>query len=341
MTAALNPRELVAALALALALLLPGLAVGQNEAALSSLQKAQREIGRAEQASRQALLIGQHADFATASARNPEAEDLLSRAQRLLRFAKDGLAKAEQNQSETGFSDAALLARRASRQFEAYEDQVRETLAEIAAERAPKPEPVVDEPPPEPEAEAPEVPPEASGDEIERPDPSSGGDSVTIPRAPSSGGGRSEPTSQEPAGAESTAVEEPGALEASPVEERSSELERVEAPPPPPPPVAPRRPTGPPAALRRAVDAFFAGNYQQTVELLTDPIRGRSAARAQGLLFRAAARYALFLLGSETDYGLRGQALEDVIACRREDPKLEPNTEAFSPRFRDFFASAQ
>jgi len=58
-------------------------------------------------------------------------------------------------------------------------------------------------------------------------------------------------------------------------------------------------------------------------------------------LLRAASRYALFLLGGESDYQLRGQAAEDILAARRLAPELEPTEGAFSPRFRDFFTSTR
>ncbi len=111
------------------------------------------------------------------------------------------------------------------------------------------------------------------------------------------------------------------------------------APPPPPPP--PRRSSRrPPAQLRQAADAYLAGDYQGAVGLLEDSFRG-SRTRAHALLLRAAARYTLFLLGGETDFALRGQAADDVAACRRLVPDLAPPEDLFSPRFRDFFAATR
>ena len=67
----------------------------------------------------------------------------------------------------------------------------------------------------------------------------------------------------------------------------------------------------------------------------------RKNRRAQAHLLRAASRYALFLLGGESDYQLRGQAAEDILAARQLAPKMEPAEGAFSPRFIDFFAATR
>ncbi|MCP3958908.1 MAG: hypothetical protein GY719_13735 [bacterium] len=113
-----------------------------------------------------------------------------------------------------------------------------------------------------------------------------------------------------------------------------------EPPPAAPPPPAPRR-RGPSKKLTQIADAYFAGEYEQAVALASEAGLSRSRERAQAMLLRAAARYALFLLGGEGDYALRGQATEDVTACRKLDPDLEPDEVAFSPRFRDFFVATQ
>ncbi len=116
------------------------------------------------------------------------------------------------------------------------------------------------------------------------------------------------------------------------------------AAPSPPPPVASsppsRSPRRPSAKLRQAANAYFAGDYETAITLLESRFTSRKS-RAHALLLRAAARYALFLLGGETDYAQRGTAAEDVAACRRADPSLEPAEDLFSPRFRDFFAATR
>lgn len=88
---------------------------------------------------------------------------------------------------------------------------------------------------------------------------------------------------------------------------------------------------------------FFSGDYGATIEQLAPldtPQAMAPAASAHGHLLRAAARYALFLLGGEQDFTLRGGAIEDILACRTADAELEPG-ELFSPRFRDFFTATR
>ena len=119
-------------------------------------------------------------------------------------------------------------------------------------------------------------------------------------------------------------------------------LRRIEAerrPPPPPPPPPP--PATPPDELKQAADAFFGGDYESTVALLSETRFRSSKARAHSHLLRSAARYALFLLSGESDYALRGEAIEDVLACREAAPDLKPAEELFSPRFRQFFAATE
>ena len=114
--------------------------------------------------------------------------------------------------------------------------------------------------------------------------------------------------------------------------------------PPPaasPPPSSSRRPRRPPAKLRQAAGAYLSGDYEAVVTGLAEIQFRQRKTRAHALLLRAAARYAQFLLGGETDYALRGQAAEDVTACKAAAPDLEPAEELFSPRFRDFFAAAR
>ena len=99
----------------------------------------------------------------------------------------------------------------------------------------------------------------------------------------------------------------------------------------------------PPADLRRGVELFFMGDYAGTIEALAAldvPGALSPKPRAHGHLLRAAARYALFILGGEQDFSLRGGATDDVLACRAADAELAPG-DMFSPRFRDFFAATR
>ncbi len=284
----------VAAIAIALAMMSAVAGArqsGNQEPPETPYQKAARKVAVAEAASREVLELRTHPDFVQAVSRDHEIETLLMQAQRVLRAAESGLARAEQTQSATGFSDSASLARRATRTFEQYQKRVREIIAQIEAARAPPTPP----PPPPVEAE-----PEPSPD---------------------------------------VAAEPPADAVAQPLAAPQV------APPPaaPPPAAAPvrRRSGPPPRKLSQAADAYFAGDYNATVTLLMEHTFKQRKARAHALLLRAAARYALFLLSGETDYALRGQAADDLAACREAAPDLAPDEGLFSPRFRDFFAATR
>ena len=111
-------------------------------------------------------------------------------------------------------------------------------------------------------------------------------------------------------------------------------------PTPTPPPVKtlPAARPGPlPADLVRAAEAYFAGRYLESVEILDriGAVSGRAAGQAH--LFRAASRFALFRAGGEQDDGLRRRAIDDVAACRRADPAMEPDPEVFPPTFAELF----
>ncbi len=274
---------------------------GGQESPQTPGQKASREVAIAEAASREVQQLRRHSDYREAISRDSEIEAVLDRAQRVLRTAKSGLARAEQTQSTTGFSDSALLARRATRTFEQYEERLREIFAQLEAERAPPPPPPPPTPPPPVEPE----PPPAEESEGSAPPPSSTATAAEVVTPP--------PVAPPPV-----------------------------APPPrriPPPP--PRSSTPPPVKLIQAAGAYFGGDYAGAVTLLSDSSFRQRKARAHALLLRAAARYALFLLGGEVDYAQRGQAAEDVTACKAVDPDLAPDEGVFSPRFRDFYAAAR
>lgn len=98
---------------------------------------------------------------------------------------------------------------------------------------------------------------------------------------------------------------------------------------------------GPPARLVLAARAYFGGEYQGALDALSrvDEWSGHTA--AQALLLRAAARHALYRLGGQKDEGLKRAALTDIEACRRYDPSLGPDEQAFSPRFRAFFSGRE
>lgn len=96
-------------------------------------------------------------------------------------------------------------------------------------------------------------------------------------------------------------------------------------------------PAGPPEALRAAARAYFNGDYGAVLGALSGQELEDEAVAAQALLFRAAARYALYLLGGEQEEALAEEAREEVAFCRRLAPDLAPDPAAFSPRFVAFF----
>jgi len=113
------------------------------------------------------------------------------------------------------------------------------------------------------------------------------------------------------------------------------------APTPTPSPVKTTLPSARPAALPadllRAAEAYFAGRYLESLEILDriGAVSGRAAGQAH--LFRAASRYALFRAGGERDDGLRRRAIDDVAACQRADPAMLPDPEVFPPTFAELF----
>ena len=89
----------------------------------------------------------------------------------------------------------------------------------------------------------------------------------------------------------------------------------------------------PPPALRNAVAAYFAGDYQETVDLLQDEAFGEPRATAQASLFRAAARFALWQLGGREDEQLRAAIGRDISTGKASDPDLRAEPRFFPPPF--------
>lgn len=123
---------------------------------------------------------------------------------------------------------------------------------------------------------------------------------------------------------------------------------RAEATPAPKPTPSPSTvPTAPPTRapapdeLRAGARAFFAAQYPQTVALLAgaDALPGKAG--AQGLMLRAAARHALYLIGGEKDQGLLASSQADARACKKLDPQASPDPQAFSPPFVELFKQSR
>jgi len=94
------------------------------------------------------------------------------------------------------------------------------------------------------------------------------------------------------------------------------------------------------AELTRALDAFLAGNYARTVELLEALATPADAtSRAWQLALRAAARHSLYRLGGGRDAMLLAAAIADARDARRADPAFRPNPELFSPRFLELWSA--
>lgn len=96
----------------------------------------------------------------------------------------------------------------------------------------------------------------------------------------------------------------------------------------------------PPDVLRRAVESFFAGDYDAVLSGLETFEARREVAVAQVCLLRAASRFHLFTLSGEDAIELEAAALADLQACPAKDALQPPNAAYFSPRFRRFFEQA-
>ncbi len=105
-------------------------------------------------------------------------------------------------------------------------------------------------------------------------------------------------------------------------------------------PSATATPPSLPASVRAAVEAYFAGSYSAAVELLDVQLRkslADDATRFLAHLMRGASRYALYLLGGESETTLRDRAAEDLRAAQRLRPAFRPGEREFSPRLVEFY----
>jgi hypothetical protein len=125
--------------------------------------------------------------------------------------------------------------------------------------------------------------------------------------------------------------------ELQPTATPSAPIPSVPRPPSPPLP----GPLGPPPQLLKAARFFFSAEYQKSLEALEGLGPATGPAEVQSLLFRSAARYALYVVGGEKDENLLREAAADARSCRRLAPDLRPDRLAFSPRFVEFFQNAR
>ncbi len=95
--------------------------------------------------------------------------------------------------------------------------------------------------------------------------------------------------------------------------------------------------TRPPRTLWSSVEAFLAGDYERVLELLGDGpySRGRSARHACHL--ETASRYALYVLGGESQPELLDLARQGALACHEMAPSFQISRRYFSPRYVEFY----
>ena len=114
--------------------------------------------------------------------------------------------------------------------------------------------------------------------------------------------------------------------------EAAKRLASTTVTPPPPPPAARLEPA---AGLRTALTAYLNGDYSAVLAVAIAGMDTTSAAHTA--LLRAASRYSLYVLGGESDPGLKTQAETEVREARRNLASIRANPKFFSPRFVEFF----
>lgn len=96
---------------------------------------------------------------------------------------------------------------------------------------------------------------------------------------------------------------------------------------------------GPPESLRNAVEAYLGGRYEEVLATLDGESFRDPRAAAEACLLRSAARYALYVLGSEQDAEMGAALHREVLACRELKPASQIDAKFFSPRFIAFYES--
>jgi hypothetical protein len=91
--------------------------------------------------------------------------------------------------------------------------------------------------------------------------------------------------------------------------------------------------TAPPSSLRQAAEAFFRGDDDGTLRMLTGSQFEDPRADLQAGLLKAAALYRKFLLGRQADSSLLEAARDEVARCRGLNRAFEPDPRYFSPDF--------
>jgi hypothetical protein len=88
----------------------------------------------------------------------------------------------------------------------------------------------------------------------------------------------------------------------------------------------------PPAALIKAVEDYFEGNFRAAAGIDPDMLE-EDRAKLQALLFRAASNFNIYLLSGQKDSQAEQRALNDIDRIRELDQNFSPYAEVFSPQF--------
>ena len=98
------------------------------------------------------------------------------------------------------------------------------------------------------------------------------------------------------------------------------------------------RDRGLPEALEQGADLFFRGEYRQALSKLDAAGNAPDAPLQLHVhLFRAAAQYALYVRGGETDKAMLDQVRAEIARSKQIDSAFKPDTRAFAPRFLTLF----
>ena len=94
------------------------------------------------------------------------------------------------------------------------------------------------------------------------------------------------------------------------------------------------RDRGLPEALEAGADLFFRGEYKQALSKLDAAGNAPDAPLQLHVhLFKAAAQYALYVRGGETDKKMLDQVRAEIARSKQIDSTFKPDVQAFAPRF--------
>jgi len=98
------------------------------------------------------------------------------------------------------------------------------------------------------------------------------------------------------------------------------------------------RDRGLPEALEEGADLFFRGEYKQALSKLDAAGNAPDAPLQLHVhLFKAAAQYALYVRGGETDKAMLDQVRAEIARSKQIDSGFKPDARAFAPRFLALF----